>query len=121
MANQQSSDGFLHQLWTEYCSGSTVYATRHLVMRKLLPGERGWWFAWIGGVIIACVFANIKSLREWSASPVVISYDTELAPIWAVPFPAVTICPQTKTKVEYMNITELYLEMYNGLELSEQQ
>lgn len=42
---------------------------------------------------------------KWESSPVIVTFADALTPMWSVPFPAVTICPSTKTKQALFNYT----------------
>ncbi|XP_055622255.1 pickpocket protein 28-like [Toxorhynchites rutilus septentrionalis] len=109
-----SSKGLLRTLWTEYCLGSTVYATRYLAKERLRLGERLWWFFWITSSIIVCSMSIITTYHMYNESPVFISFARHLLPNWAIPFPGVTICPLAKSRVEYFNITDAYYRWTNG-------
>lgn len=43
--------------------------------------------------------------------PIVIGVGNNPIPIWHIPFPAITICPETKAKSSVLNFTEVY-QMY---------
>ncbi|XP_065087704.1 pickpocket protein 28-like [Ochlerotatus camptorhynchus] len=105
-----SNHGFLRKLWSEYCQGSTIYATRHL-SSQLRIGERVWWFSWIGLALVACFVAIVDVYDKWNVSPVFISYDNRLHPVWAIPFPAITICPMARAQVELFNSTDVYFRI----------
>lgn len=43
-----------------------------------------------------CGFLIYEILEKWQKSPVVMGIDKDPTPIYRIPFPAVTICPETK-------------------------
>ena len=45
---------------------------------------------------------------KWQQSPVIVSFAEKSTPVWEIPFPAVTICPETKSYVEQLNFTKMY-------------
>lgn len=47
-----------------------------------------------------------KIYGKWEANPVTIVYGSELMPVSTVPFPAITICPLSKSRSDIFNITE---------------
>lgn len=49
----------------------------------------------------------------------VIVYSAKLVPIYTVPFPAITICPLTKARVDQFNLTHAYQQLQNGTTLDE--
>lgn len=50
----------------------------------------------------------VQLYEKWNENPVVISYDGRFLPVWAVPFPAVTVCPIARTQVELFNSSDVY-------------
>lgn len=48
---------------------------------------------------------------KWDQSPVIVSFAEKSTPVWEIPFPAVTICPETKANVSMLNFTDIYHEM----------
>lgn len=45
---------------------------------------------------------------KWQDTPVIVSFSEKSTPVWAIPFPAVTICPETKARVDIFNFTDTY-------------
>ncbi|EDS40227.1 pickpocket [Culex quinquefasciatus] len=46
--------------------------------------------------------------RKWDENPVIVTFD-KVTPVWAIPFPAVTICSETKvvwSKVNYVTLVQ---------------
>lgn len=50
----------------------------------------------------------LDTWEKWNESPVIVSFAEKATPIWAIPFPAVTICPETKFYTQKLNFTETY-------------
>lgn len=46
---------------------------------------------------------------KWDQAPVIVSLSEKATPVWKVPFPAVTICPEIKTQASIINLTETFL------------
>lgn len=51
--------------------------------------------------------------RKWDQTPVIVSFNEKSTPVWQIPFPAVTICPETKMKLQYLNFTASYHMLLN--------
>lgn len=49
----------------------------------------------------------LRMYENWQNAPVIVSFATKPTSIYDIPFPAVTICPETKTSKMYINYTEL--------------
>ncbi|EDS29852.1 pickpocket [Culex quinquefasciatus] len=104
----------------EYCVENFVYAMRYVANHRLLKFERSWWMAWLVTSLVACVVAVVQLYHKWDANPVVIVYAPKFIPIYTVPFPAITICPLTKTPVDQFNLTHAYQQVQNGVTLDEE-
>lgn len=52
----------------------------------------------------------VTMYEKWDADPVTIVYGSDLAPISTVPFPAITVCPLSKSRTSVFNLTRA-LEM----------
>lgn len=54
------------------------------------------------------VYTIIDTYEKWRTSPVIVSFAQSPTPVSQVPFPAVTICPETKSKQRLFNFTNIY-------------
>lgn len=68
---------------------------------------RSWWIIgftlsfWLCG-------SSIQNIREkWQSNPVTMSISEIDASVSAIPFPTVTICPETKTIIEKLDLASL--------------
>lgn len=59
--------------------------------------------------------------QKWNQSPVILSFDNKLMTMAAIPFPAVTICPDAKADVTDFNYKESYEKYVNNVSLSEEE
>lgn len=66
--------------------------------------------------LVICLFLIFETYKKWVRSPVIVSFATKQTPIWQIPFPAITICPETKAKATTYNITQKYYEFIDGVE-----
>lgn len=58
--------------------------------------------------IYGCGSLILNIWDKWNQSPVIVSFAERSTPVWQIPFPAVTICPETKAKTGLLNFTEIY-------------
>lgn len=49
--------------------------------------------------------------EKWDQSPVIVSFAEKSTPVWEIPFPAVTICPETKSYIDMLNFTDVFHAM----------
>lgn len=52
--------------------------------------------------------------HKWKNSPVIVTFATSQTPIWEIPFPSVTICPEIKSQKDIYNFTEQVLKRTKG-------
>lgn len=86
---------------------------------NLNSDSRVWWAVWLGVSFISCWFLALTTYHKWCENPVVIVYAPQLSPVSTIPFPAITICPLTKTRVEAFNLTEVFEMVKNRSVLDE--
>lgn len=55
------------------------------------------------------------SYEKWDESPVIVTFSEKMTRIHNIPFPAVTICPEIKSKKEIFNFTAA-LKKFNSEE-----
>ncbi|XP_065087706.1 pickpocket protein 28-like [Ochlerotatus camptorhynchus] len=107
------------QLYREFKAESSIFAFRFLANRQLTRFERIWWAIWIWMALLSCWFSALATYHKWCENPVVIVYAPQLSPVSTIPFPAITICPLTKTRVEAFNLTEVFEMVKNRSVLDE--
>lgn len=64
--------------------------------------------------MVLCGMMIQKGWSKWVRSPVIVSFNEKTTPVWAVPFPAVTICPENKSYSDLFNFTNAFLEIYHA-------
>ncbi|XP_021711601.1 pickpocket protein 28 isoform X2 [Aedes aegypti] len=103
----------------EWQKENSIRAYAHLANRRLTLFERIFWFACIIATAVACWLSVSNVYTKWRENPVVIAYAPRFSPVSTIPFPAITICPLTKTRVEAFNLSEVYEIVSKGAPLDE--
>ncbi|KAE8744812.1 hypothetical protein FOCC_FOCC008536 [Frankliniella occidentalis] len=62
----------------------------------------------LGLSLVGCFYLMVKVYTKWEGSPVIVSFAETATPIWNVPFPAVSVCPETKSRQTKFNYTGLF-------------
>ncbi|KAE8744815.1 hypothetical protein FOCC_FOCC008539, partial [Frankliniella occidentalis] len=57
---------------------------------------------------------------KWETCPVIVTFADKPTPIWDIPFPAVTICPASKTKQSLFNYTRVYHRVHDNIATDEE-
>ncbi|XP_054267290.1 pickpocket protein 28-like [Macrosteles quadrilineatus] len=67
---------------------------------------RSFWLVLFLLSIAGSAYMIRKVWQKWQDSPVIVSFSESWTPVWQIPFPAVTICSEAKSKNKVYNITE---------------
>ncbi|XP_066137625.1 pickpocket protein 28-like [Euwallacea fornicatus] len=97
----------------EYCHCSSIHGFRYFGEKRTYF-ERTWWFIVFSIVVVICIYFIANVYEKWNSSPVIVSFDTRETKIHSIPFPAVTICPESKSMRNLYNHTNVYLKLQNG-------
>ncbi|XP_065354330.1 pickpocket protein 28 [Calliphora vicina] len=98
----------IKQIYFEYCANTSIHGVQYL-------GEARPWkekFFWLSVFIVSiyCCSNLIENIyNKWNETPVIVSFSEKSTPVWSIPFPAVTICSETKRvlKTEGLNFGEM--------------
>jgi acid-sensing ion channel, other len=89
-----------------YTANSWIPGSDHTVNSNRSFFEKIWWVILVVSSILGCGLLVLDLCRKWSYTPVVIKLSDTATPIWQIPFPAITICPDDKTDANVFNISE---------------
>ncbi|EAT48028.1 AAEL000917-PA [Aedes aegypti] len=84
----------IRMLTDEYFSSSSIHGMQYLAASKRSPFEKVFWILIFVGSISACTILSQAIYRKWQQTPVIIAINERMTPIWEIPFPAITICPE---------------------------
>ncbi|XP_058464039.1 pickpocket protein 28-like [Malaya genurostris] len=101
-------------LFHEYCANSSVHGVRYLSCRERTACEKFWWLLVFLLSIGSCSLLIRKIYHKWDQTPVIVSFDEKSTRIWQIPFPAVTLCPQTKAGQSWLNFSREHIENMVG-------
>ncbi|XP_058117490.1 pickpocket protein 28-like [Anopheles ziemanni] len=98
-------------LFLEYCSNSSVHGVQYFGCKRRTLFEKIWWGVMLLLSLYGCGRLIQNIYRKWDQTPVIVSFAEKSTPVWQIPFPAVTICPEMKVRSQYLNFTELYRQI----------
>lgn len=95
-----------------YCDNSSIHGMKYISNNKsrtLL--QKVLWFMciFISFSLFGYLSARINQKRE--ESPVIVSFNEVPVPIWQIPFPAISICLETKARYDLFQFTHTYLKL----------
>lgn len=64
--------------------------------------------------VTVCASQIAYTWTKWNENPVIVSISEAQIPIWAIPFPAVTICPFNKIDQTKYQYKEQYQQRLNS-------
>ncbi|KAL1122769.1 hypothetical protein AAG570_003096 [Ranatra chinensis] len=101
----------------DYCSKTSIHGIKYVGERDRPRAERLWWTVMLVLAASGSGYNIHKIWRKWTTSPVIVTFAERSTPVWQVPFPAVTICPQVKSRATIFNFTDVYSKLVSGTEL----
>jgi len=91
----------------DYSKETTIHGVKYFSERERHWSEKLFWLAIFVVSIVCCVKNVMQIYEKRQTRPVMISFAKSLSPTFEIPFPAVTICPETKAMVEKFNFTDV--------------
>lgn len=92
----------------DFAATTTVHGLKHILNRQNSFIAKCVWFFWIFISFIFCIVLLSNVVSRWNADPLIVSLNDRPEPVWEIPFPAITICPETKAKTTVFNFTRYY-------------
>ncbi|EDW17776.1 pickpocket protein 28 [Drosophila mojavensis] len=103
----QAAKAIIH----EYCDYSTIHGIRYLGEKKRPWLERLFWVSVFLLSIFTCFKLTMNIWDKWNNNPVIVSFAEKSTPVWQIPFPTVTVCPETKSRQSVFNFTNAYWQI----------
>ncbi|XP_039453729.1 pickpocket protein 28-like [Culex pipiens pallens] len=101
----------LRNLFQEFCASTTIHGLAYIGVSKSLLGRLGW--SAVTVLSLVCCGTLIRQVYDkWDNNPVIVSVDGTPTPVWKIPFPAITICPEDKISAKAMNFTERFFAYF---------
>ncbi|CAD6996199.1 unnamed protein product [Ceratitis capitata] len=85
----------IKQIYFEYCSNTSIHGIQYFGERRPSIEKLFWLCVFLASIyccsnLIHCVYV------KWNETPVIVSFSEKSTPVWSIPFPAITICSETK-------------------------
>lgn len=79
-----------------------------MLYETIVGPHRTWWIIAFALSVVSCSILIQNMYAKWNEDPIIISFATQPSSVWEIPFPAVTVCPETKTDRKLFNYTRVY-------------
>ncbi|KAL1488811.1 hypothetical protein ABEB36_014607 [Hypothenemus hampei] len=104
-----------YDYFAEYSNNTGIHGFKYMGDQEMTIFERLWWLILFCISLYICINLIIQTYIKWDTSPVLVSFARSPTPVWQVPFPAVTVCSETKSRQREYNFTENYHKMLNEI------
>ena len=101
------------EIFSSFSNDTTIHGLKYIGEHHRHWVERLFWLIFFTASVVTCTIIIMKTYGKWQSSPVIVTFNEKLTPIWEIPFPAVTICPETKTNVKVFDIREIERKLVN--------
>uniref|UniRef100_A0A1I8Q523 Pickpocket protein 28-like n=1 Tax=Stomoxys calcitrans TaxID=35570 RepID=A0A1I8Q523_STOCA len=104
----------IKEIYGDFCSNTSIhgfqYFGQHRPRKEIL-----FWIVIFVITIYFCTTIIVRIYVKWSETPVIVSFSEKSTPIWSVPFPRVTICPETKRAMN-MSTDDTFFQLMEKLD-----
>ncbi|XP_034104832.1 pickpocket protein 28 [Drosophila albomicans] len=99
--------------YRDYCQHTSIHGVQYLGEKERPIKERVFWLVVFVVSIYCCARLINSAYTKWDATPVIVSFAERSTPVWNIPFPAVTICSETKRVLKKSGDHNSYANLYN--------
>ncbi|XP_013148198.1 PREDICTED: sodium channel protein Nach [Papilio polytes] len=92
----------------DYTANSNLHGLKYIGEKERTPAEKLFWLFMFTCCVILCAGLIRKVWIKWNESPVIVSFAENSTPVWQIPYPAVTVCFETKSLQTRFNFTKYY-------------
>ncbi|XP_037875388.1 pickpocket protein 28 isoform X1 [Bombyx mori] len=113
--DKPKKSNFIKDYIIDYTANSNLHGLKYIGEKERTIVEKIFWlFAFICCLVI-CAGLIGKLWNKWNVNPVIVSFAENPTPVYQIPYPAVTLCFETKAMQRKFNFTEYY-HLYNNTE-----
>ncbi|EFA08873.2 Pickpocket protein 28-like Protein [Tribolium castaneum] len=105
----------IYDYFTEFSSNTGIHGFKYMGEQERSILEKLYWVVLFAISLYICVSLIIQTWVKWDQSPVLVSFAQSPTPVWQVPFPAITICSETKARQRAYNFTYYYHKVIEQL------
>ncbi|KAM7363079.1 ripped pocket [Cochliomyia hominivorax] len=107
----------IKQIYFEYCANTSIHGVQYLGEKR--PWKEKFFWLCVFFVSIYCCSNLIENIYvKWNETPVIVSFSEKSTPVWSIPFPAVTVCSETKRvlKTDGLNFGEMLQMLHSSVQ-----
>ncbi|KAL0821734.1 hypothetical protein ABMA28_005159 [Loxostege sticticalis] len=96
----------------DYTENSNLHGLKYIGEKERTLVEKLFWLTIFIVCVVFCSLLILKVWKKWNETPVIVSFAENTTPVWQIPYPAVTLCFETKAMQTKYNFTENF-HLYN--------
>ncbi|KAJ3655397.1 hypothetical protein Zmor_014529 [Zophobas morio] len=104
----------------EYGKISNIHGVHYLTDHRT-KAEKIFWAILLLLSFLGCIFLIIQIWKKYEESPIVITFAPKDTEIYEIPFPAITVCPESKWSETKFNYSDFFYIMANQEVVSEKE
>ncbi|CAH2092889.1 unnamed protein product [Euphydryas editha] len=114
---KRGTTSLIKQYFIDYTANSNLHGLKYIGEKERTTVEKIFWLLMFTCCVVFCAYLIQKVWVKWNDSPVIVSFAETSTPVWQIPYPAVTLCPDAKVikKINYTTFDYL-IEMDNRTE-----
>ncbi|XP_055600000.1 pickpocket protein 28-like [Uranotaenia lowii] len=98
----------------EFFQVTPIHCVRYFANNNSKYIEKIWWLTVFLTSTYLCTSYIVEVIGKWKLNPIIVTFDQQPASIYTIPFPAVTVCPETKVKSSQFKFTEAFELVRSG-------
>lgn len=103
----------------DYCESTSIHGIRYFGEKERPLFEKIFWISIFSIFMYFCSTLISNVWDKWNETPVIVSFSEKSTPVWEIPFPAVTICSETKEeKVNEFDFTKFYNHLLKNWQIN---
>ncbi|XP_047521542.1 pickpocket protein 28-like [Pieris napi] len=121
---KRNSFDSVKEYFTDYTTNSNLHGLKYIGEKQRTLLEKLFWVLMFTSCVLVCGYTIMKQCNKWPENPIIVSFAERPTPVWQIPYPAMTICSQTKVKQTKFNLTEyrrLFLNNYTFANFTEEE
>uniref|UniRef100_A0A1I8Q8M8 Pickpocket protein 28-like n=1 Tax=Stomoxys calcitrans TaxID=35570 RepID=A0A1I8Q8M8_STOCA len=103
----------IRKTYEEFCGNTSIHGFQYFGQHRPRK-EIFFWIVVFAITIYFCTSIIVRIYVKWYETPVIVSFSEKSTPIWNIPFPRVTICPETKRSIN-KTAEDTFVELYRKM------
>ncbi|XP_045451415.1 pickpocket protein 28-like [Melitaea cinxia] len=105
---KRKKPSLIKQCLIDYTANTNLHGLKYVGEKERTIMEKIFWLLMFTCCIVFCAGLIWKLWIKWNDNPVIVSFAETSTPVWKIPYPAVTLCPEMKVMQTVFNYTEHY-------------